>query len=123
MERKSETVFVTLEEIREQLKEADEALPEDIKREYPAESFEEIKKKHKNRWVAFLTTDINEKFFPSDGRVIATAGRYDRPLLEEQVRPLEERAHRVLSIFYTGEYDFFDKEVKDVVFDEELKDA
>lgn len=106
MERKLKTHFEPLEDIEQELREADNNLPEDVKTSYPVQSMEDLKEKHKERWIAVLVTSLDENLWPTSGRLVATAGKYDRPKLEREIKPLEDRVNRALHIFYTGKYDF-----------------
>ena len=73
--------FVTTKEQKKRIKEADNALPQDVKNLYPIESLKEIRERYKSKWVAFLTADVSEGAFPIAGRVVAVSDI--RPDLED----------------------------------------
>ena len=111
MEERSRIHFASSNETEKRLKKADDALPEDIKAEYPIQSMEYLKETYKDKWIAVLTTTVDNNLWPTSGRLVATAGKFDRPKLEEQIKPFEDRVNRSLHIFYTGEYESFSKEM------------
>lgn len=85
------------------LNEADERLDEQVKREHPILSWEEMQQMYPDQWVAITITKMDRGLNEPSGRVFAHAA--NGKLFREEMRMLEERyPGKHLSKYFTGTF-------------------
>lgn len=63
-------------------------------------TLQEIRKRHKDKWVAIIVTERDKNLQPSKGKVVETD--LDRYMLRQKLR-LKPKSNKDLCIFYAGE--------------------
>lgn len=92
----------SLEEVQGRVEMADRELPEKLKEEYSARSFEDIKREFPNQWVAVLPTKIGGGFEIVEARPVLHADDWDT--LDTRVKTWKERYPGVIPARkFTGE--------------------